>query len=173
LPSPKILYTGALTAERLDLESICQTAARFSGGSIVLVGPVLDRRVVEQLRRYSNVQIHPPVQRAEVASLTRAADVCILPHLHNRLTTAMSPLKVYEYLAAGRPVAASDLPPVRVVDSRIVLVPEGHSFADGVGEALSRGALKEAERLAFIEANSWARRHQEILKIAFGASAAD
>ena len=74
-----------------------------------------------------------------MASVIHAADVCVLPHKFNRLTTGMSPLKLYEYLAAGRPVAASDLPPVRAVDPRIVFVPEGHSFADGVQEALSRG----------------------------------
>src|SRR5262249_42880405 len=82
------------------------------------------------------------VGRAEVASHP-SADVCIMPYQLNRATTAMSPLKLYEYLAGGRPVAASDLPPVRAVDSRIVFVPEGHSFADGVEEALVRGPLSE------------------------------
>jgi glycosyltransferase involved in cell wall biosynthesis len=100
-----------------------------------------------------------------------AADVCIMPHRHNRLTTAMSPVKLYEYLAGGRPVVASDLPPVRAVDPRIVCVPEGHSFADGVDEALSREPLTDADRLAFIDANSWARRHEQILRVAFGPTA--
>jgi glycosyltransferase involved in cell wall biosynthesis len=173
LRSPRILYVGALTAERLDVEAISETAARFSRGSLVFVGPVADRAVVDPLRRHSNVRIQPPVGRAEVASVVHAADVCILPHRLNRLTRAMSPVKLYEYMAGGRPVAASDLPPVRAVDRRIVLVPEGHSFADGVEEALSRGPLTEDDRLAFIEANSWSRRHEQILRVAFGPSAAE
>ena len=173
LPSPRILYVGAMTAERLDVEAISETAARFSRGSLVLVGPVVDRAVVDPLRRHSNVRIQPPVGRAEVASVIHAADVCIMPHRLNRLTTAMSPLKLYEYLAGGRPVAASDLPPVRAVDPRIVCVPEGHSFADGVDEALSRGPLSEDDRLAFIDANSWSRRHEQILRVAFGPPAAE
>ena len=70
-------------------------------------------------------------------------------------------------------MAASDLPPVRAVDPRIVCVPEGHSFADGVEEALSRGPLGEADRLAFIDANSWSRRHAQILRVAFGLPAAE
>jgi teichuronic acid biosynthesis glycosyltransferase TuaH len=136
----------------------------------VLLGPVVNRAAVDSLRRHSNVLIQPPVGRAEVASVIHAADVCIMPHRLNRLTMAMSPLKLYEYLAGGRPVAASDLPPVRAVDRRIVLVPEGHSFADGVEEALARGPLTEEDRLAFIDANSWSRRHQQILRVAFGLS---
>lgn len=168
LPSPRILYTGPLTSERLDVEALRETAVRFPHGSLVLVGPIFDRAAVDSLRTHSNVRIHPPVGRAEVASVIHAADVCVLPHKFNRLTTAMSPLKLYEYLAAGRPVAASDLPPVRAVDPRIVFVPEGHSFADGVEEALSRGPLTEDDRLAFIDANSWSRRHEQILSVAFG-----
>jgi glycosyltransferase involved in cell wall biosynthesis len=167
LPSPRILYIGALLAERFDVEAIRDIAARFPQGSIVFLGPIVDSALVDPLRRHSNVHLHPPVGRAEVASVTRAADVCILPHLFNRLTTAMSPLKLYEYLAAGRPVVAADLPPVRAVDSRIVCVPKGGNFADGVIEALNRGPLSEVDRLAFIEANSWQRRHSQILRIAF------
>src|SRR5688572_27213137 len=143
LRSPRILYIGALVAERLDIEAISETATRFSHGSLVLLGPVGDPAVVDPLRRHANVRIQPAVGRAEVASVIHAADVCIMPHLLNRLTTAMSPLKLYEYLAGGRPVAASDLPPVRAVDPRVVCVPEGRSFADGVAEALNRGPLTE------------------------------
>lgn len=173
LPSPKILYVGVLTSHRLDVDAISETAARFPGGSIVLLGAVDDRAAVDPLRRHPNVHIHPPVGRTEVASLIHAADVCILPHQVNPVTRAMSPLKLYEYLAGGRPVAASDLPPVRAVDPRIVLVPEGHSFAHGVQEALSRGPLSEDDRLAFIDANSWSRRHGQILRVAFGLPAAE
>jgi hypothetical protein len=50
-----------------------------------------------------------------------------------------------------------------------VTVPEGESFADGVAEALARGALTDGERLAFIDANSWQRRHDDLLNVALGA----
>jgi hypothetical protein len=93
-----------------------------------------------------------------------------MPHVRTRLTAAMSPLKLYEYVAAGRPVAATDLPPVQAVDPRIVRVRDGESFADGVAAALDGGSLAEDERLAFIEANSWRRRHDELLGLAFGAT---
>ena len=63
------------------------------------------------------------------ASLVHAAEACVMPHRRTRITAAMSPLKLYEYLAGGRPVAATDLPPVQAVHPRIVRVREGDSFA--------------------------------------------
>ena len=168
LPQPRILYAGAMTRERLSVETLSEIATRFAHGSLVLVGPILDRGMLVPLLRCPNVWVHSEVGRTEVASIIHSADVCIMPHRFNPLTMAMSPIKIYEYLAAGRPVAASDLPPVRVIDPRIVYVPEGHSFADGVEKALRRGPFSEIERQAFIHANSWSRRHEQILGVAFG-----
>jgi teichuronic acid biosynthesis glycosyltransferase TuaH len=169
LPSPRILYVGVLD-DRLDVDAVREVAGRFASGTVVLLGPVGDRRAIEPLREISNVRIEPPVDRAEVASLVHAADVCIMPHRRTRLTAAMSPLKLYEYRAGGRPVVATDLPPVRAVDPGIVRVGEGDSFAEGVGRALGRGPMSEEERLAFVEAHSWSHRHERILDVAIAAA---
>ena len=79
----------------------------------------------------------------------------------------MSPLKLYEYLAAGLPVASVDLPPIRAVGSeRVVLCRKGGDFADAVAEALALGREDEEARREFIAANSWAKRHDELLDFA-------
>jgi glycosyltransferase involved in cell wall biosynthesis len=167
LPSPRIVYAGVLD-DRLDVQAVRHVAARFPGGTVVLLGPVGDRAVLDAVRDLPNVRVEPPVGRAAVTGVVHAAEVCIMPHRRTRLTAAMSPLKLYEYLAGGRPVVATDLPPVRAVDPRIVRVPEGAGFAAGVDEAIARGPLAEPDRLAFVEAHSWARRHDQILAVAAG-----
>jgi glycosyltransferase involved in cell wall biosynthesis len=171
LPGPRILYAGVLD-DRLDADALRDVAARFSRRSVVLVGPIGDRRALDAVRSLPNVRIEPPVGRVEVTSLVHAAEACIMPHRRTRLTAAMSPLKLYEYLAGGRPVVATDMPPVRAVDPGIVRVREGESFADGVARALDRGPLTNDQRIAFIAANSWQRRHGELLALAFGMSSA-
>jgi teichuronic acid biosynthesis glycosyltransferase TuaH len=169
LPAPRILYVGVL-GDRLDVGALREVAARFSRGTVILLGPVAERATLEPLRSVPNIRIEPPVGRAEVASLVHSAQVCVMPHRSNRLTAAMSPLKLYEYVAGGSPVVATDLPPVRAVDPRIITVPQGESFADGVAEALDRGPLTNAERLAFIDANSWQQRHDQLLAVALDDS---
>jgi hypothetical protein len=75
----------------------------------------------------------------------------------------MSPLKVYEYLAAGLPVLATDLPPVRELGSRVLLADSVEEFGGLVDHALALGLEPEPERVAFVTENSWTARHRAIL----------
>lgn len=170
LPQPRILYVGVLD-DRLDTDAVREVARRFPDGTVVLLGPVGDAAAVAPLHHVPNVHVAPPVDRVQVAAVVHAADVCVMPHRRTRMTAAMSPLKLYEYRAGGRPVAATDLPPVRDVDPAIVRVGERDSFADGVAAALAAGPLAERERLAFVDTHSWSRRHEQILDVAVAAAA--
>jgi hypothetical protein len=78
----------------------------------------------------------------------------------------MSPLKLYEYLAGGLPVAATDLEPMREIDPRVLLVGEGGDFAGAVRGALALGRAEERERESFVRANSWRSRHDALLEFA-------
>ena len=172
LPSPRILYVGTLDA-RLDITAVTQVARAFEGGSVVLVGPDKDPEHLERLRRIDNVLVHGAVARSGVPALMHGADVCIVPHRRTAFTRAMSPLKVYEYLAAGRPVAAVDLPPIQGVDDRVVLSREGDDFAAAVVQALELGPAAEPARRRFLEAHAWHCRHERILEFALGPASLD
>lgn len=162
---PTILYTGAIH-NRLDLPAVRDIALRYPNGSLIFVGPVAHPDIAQQLAEISGVHVRAPLPRHLIAGLTRGVDVCIMPHRRNALTESMSPLKIYEYCAAGRPVAATDISPVHGIHSHVVLVPETSSFADGVERALAMGPMGEPDRQAFIQANSWRGRHDAILQLA-------
>jgi glycosyltransferase involved in cell wall biosynthesis len=106
------------------------------------------------------------LSRGDVASIVSASEACIVPHRRNQLTEAMSPLKLYEYLAAGRPVVTPDLEPTRGVHEKVIRVSDDDSFGEAVAEALRLGPMDDAERQAFIRANAWSTRHELILDVA-------
>ncbi|HEY2357751.1 MAG TPA: hypothetical protein VGH86_09905 [Phenylobacterium sp.] len=165
LPRPRILYAGAIHS-RLDTERVREISRAFPEATILFVGPAVTSDVVAMLGHLPNVEVKEALPRKEIAGLIHEVEVCIMPHLRNALTKAMSPLKIYEYCAAGRPSAVTDLPPVRGIHRVVQLVPEGESFPEAVQRALDGGPMTEAERLEFLDANSWARRHDEILDLA-------
>ncbi|MGO1973135.1 MAG: glycosyltransferase [Propionibacteriaceae bacterium] len=165
LQAPRLLYTGSLD-QRLSPTQLAAAAAAVPGGSVCLVGPHVDPAHVRRLATIDGVHVHDSVGRDELVRVVHAADACLIPHEDNALTRSMSPIKLYEYLAAGRPVVSTDLPPVRGVHESVVLVQPGNDFGDGVRAALAHGPLAEVTRSAFVVENSWQARYEEILSAA-------
>ena len=165
LPAPRLLYLGTLDS-RLDHACVRQAAAAVPGGSVVLVGASADAAHTAPLREIPNVHLHDVVRRPAVPGLLSAADACLIPHARTALTTAMSPLKLYEYLAAGRPVAGVDLPPLRGLGPRIALVDSPADFGDAVRRALAMAPQPEHERQRVIAEHSWSGRHARVLELA-------
>lgn len=165
LPAPRLIYLGTLD-RRLDPAALRALAASHPEGSVVLVGPIMDEDHIRGLLRIPNVQVRPPVSRSEVPGLLRGADVGLVPHARDKLTLAMSPLKAYEYLAAGVPVAGISLPPLEGIDPRVALVDEASQLGGAVNRALSLGRASENVRQQFLDQNAWKRRHEQILELA-------
>jgi teichuronic acid biosynthesis glycosyltransferase TuaH len=166
LPRPRLLYVGSLQG-RIDVDQVADVARAYPNGSVVLVGPLEDEAPFVGVRKLPNVVLRAGLApRSEVVRLIGAAEACLIPHVGNRLTEAMSPLKLYEYLAGGRPVAAVDLPPIAAVEGRVVLAPVGGELAPAVRQALALGPAPEAERLQFLARHAWSRRFDALLEIA-------
>jgi glycosyltransferase involved in cell wall biosynthesis len=166
LPRPRMLYVGTLDP-RVDVEQVQAISKAQPEGSVVLVGPSPEPEHYDGLRALPNVTIRPPVRRAELPGLVAAADVGLIPHVRSVQTEAMSPLKLYEYLAAGLPVASIDLPGVAsVCPERTALAHGTEDFAAAVERALELGRCSEGERIDFIRDNAWARRFELLLHVA-------
>jgi len=105
-----------------------------------------------------------PVVYEEVPRHIAAADVCTAPMTRERLRSGSSAIKVYEYLACGRPVVASRIPGLEFLESEDLgkLVPpeDAHALAAALEGVLSdaawRRAAGERGRAFVLEHASWA-----------------
>jgi glycosyltransferase involved in cell wall biosynthesis len=118
--------------------------------------------------RVSFTGLLPP---AEVASRLRECDVLTLPNPASALSSEFtSPLKMFEYMAAGRPIVASDLPSIREVlhhEANALLVAAGDPQALVAGIERVRKDPDLAGRLARqaltdVREYTWARRAQRL-----------
>jgi teichuronic acid biosynthesis glycosyltransferase TuaH len=165
LPKPRAVYSGTID-DRLAADLIEITARTV--GSLVVIGYPGDIPTVQWLKSLDNVYVFDAVGQKELAATVQACDVGVIPHRNQGLTRAMSPLKLYEYLAAGLPVLSVDLPPVRGVDEERVRICGGDNWANGLAEAVRMGPAAEDRRQRFIDEVSWEQRMRRVVDAAVG-----
>jgi glycosyltransferase involved in cell wall biosynthesis len=166
LPGPRMVYVGTLD-ERIDPAAVQALAAAHPEGSVVLIGRDGDRGPVAELGELANVHVRPPIPREELISVVAAADLGLVPHVRSEQTEAMSPLKLFEYLGAGIPVAATDLAGISpVCPSRVRLAHRGEDFGMAASAALELGRWDDDSRRQFIDENSWSSRFDSLLDLA-------
>jgi hypothetical protein len=162
LPRPRAIYTGTID-DRLEANLVERTAS--SVGSLIMLGAG-DPSVRRWLRSIDNVHVFDGVVQLELAATVQACDIGVIPHRDQACIRAMSPLKLYEYLAAGLPVVSVDFPPIHGVDDERVCIRSREEWTRGISHAFGMGKADEARRLRFIESVSWERRMRPVVDAA-------
>lgn len=111
IPRPRIGYSGFLK-QQLNWPLLLQLAARHREYSFVFVGAQKHQEIspiINELSRLPNVYFLGSKPVDEFAYYPQHFDVCIMPYLVDDYTKYIFPLKLYEYLASGRPVVGSPI----------------------------------------------------------------
>jgi len=138
IPPPRLGYSG-LIGDKLDFNTLKELARENPEWSLVLLGKV---RVPQQaanwqaLRALPNVHHLGPVEISQVPHYVKGFQVGLVPYLQNRHAEHINPLKFYDYLAAGLPIASVDIPAAREFSQHIFLADSPRNFAQAVRAAL-------------------------------------
>jgi glycosyltransferase involved in cell wall biosynthesis len=156
LPRPIIGYIGAVSPW-LDQEMLAEAARAHPEWSFVLIGPV--DTGVSLLSSLPNVLLPGRRPYSELPAYLGCFDIAVIPVRINSLTTGVNPVKLYEYLAAGRPVVSSDLPEVRAFRPQVAIAKSSTEFVSRLEEELAADSPgKRAERLLIAGQHSWKAR---------------
>lgn len=159
--------------ERLDLSVL--EAVVDAGIRLHLIGPRADRdpafeQRLDRLAANGLVEWTDRIPASELCSRLGTLAVGLTPYTDSAFNRASSPLKTYDYLAAGVPVVSSDLPASRWISSDCV-----NTAKDTVGfvsavqrhvETVRRGeaTVEIANRCRELaRENSWEHRARELL----------
>lgn len=163
-------YFGAI-AEWFDLDLIRLVANDHPQALVLLVGnDTINAR--QTLRHLSNVEFIGEVSYSRLPYFLHAFDICLLPFQVIPLTLATNPVKVYEYLAAGKPVVCVDLPEVAQFRDHVYCATSQGAFRQSVTTALSTSEpdeVKEARR-TFASNQTWNHRAATLNRALEGVS---
>ena len=165
LRRPILGYSGYI-GHWLDMELLRDVAQSYSHCSLVMLGPV--HGPVGRLSGLPNVHFLGIKPHVEVPSYLYGFDVCMIPFQRNDVTTAVNPVKFYEYCALGKPTVSIALPELEPYKDLCYLARSREEFLAAVGTALrERENRDDANRLALrrrklAEENSWETRGRQL-----------
>lgn len=171
---PIFIYTGSL-GQGKGAQFLAEAAPSLGNIHIAIIGGSNDE--IQQLRtnygNHSKLFLHPAVQHKDIPGILNDATGLIMPYQNEgTLIPYMCPLKMFEYLATGKPVISTDLPAMRtnLRHGQNALLFEPGSVA-ALTEQIHRvlamtesqsQALKK-EQLSTVAHFSWASRAKTIL----------
>jgi len=151
-------YYGAI-AGWMDIDLLKKVALHFSDCLLLLVGAD-EVGAHQQLSGLQNVRFTGEVNYKQLPYYLYGMDVCLLPFRVTPLTLATNPVKVYEYLAAGKPVVSIELPELKQFEGHVAVAATHDVFLTKISTALSDPCNNDliAARQAFASRNSWSNR---------------
>ena len=166
---PRIGYIGALSDFKVDFELISQISQRRLDWNWVIIGDEREGQrcpEIDKLRQQRNVFFLGHKDYSTIPAYLKYLDVATLPSLINQYTSAMFPMKLYEYIASGCRVVATDLPALRHINNMAIEKSASvDQFEQGLLRALKRGRLTEVESRSIVGENTWEARLDKMLNI--------
>jgi teichuronic acid biosynthesis glycosyltransferase TuaH len=160
-------YVGNICL-RQDYDLIYKIATTYHDHVLLMVGPRNDKSYHHyDFSKLSNVIFTGPKKLEALPQYLAYMDVAILPFLVNDLTKSIYPLKLNEYLAAGKPVVSTNFSSDVQSFSEVVYISSSHAeFIDNIRKGIDDDSdVLRKKRIEAADKNSWENRVEDFWKL--------
>lgn len=151
-------YYGAIS-DWFDVALVAELARRRPEWDFLLIGATYGANLLP-FRNLGNVALAGEKPYAELPEWLGKIDVCIIPFRRGPLTEATNPVKVYEMLAAGKPVVSVPIPEVAALAPLVRLASDAAGFEREILAAFED--RDDDARRAFAREQTWEKRYDEL-----------
>ncbi|MDD2573898.1 MAG: glycosyltransferase [Bacillota bacterium] len=163
LDRPIIGFVGAIY-EWVDLDLIKRLCRLRPHWSFVLIGP--KGPGISSPAGPENLYMLGKKEYKDLPGIIKAFDACIIPFKLNDLTASANPVKLYEYLAAGKPVVSTPIPEVLKYKDVVSIAKEPAEFISTLEKSISENnPMNVQKRLRTARENSWEIRIEQMESI--------
>lgn len=153
---------------RMDYDLVKKLASAHSDKLVYLIGPQSTNEYrTSGLDKIPNIIFTGGKKIDDLPAYLRYIDSAIIPFRCNKLTKSIYPLKINEYLAAGKPVVTTNFSDAIEAFSEVIYLADSHDeFISLIDKSIEENSHELAkERLAFAQKNSWTDRVEDFWKM--------
>ncbi|MDI3547848.1 MAG: hypothetical protein PWR10_1500 [Halanaerobiales bacterium] len=157
-------YYGAI-ADWFDTDLVASLAKELPEVGFVLIGEVSTD--VNELNQLSNVYFLGEKPYSILPDYLAYFNLALIPFKENELTKMTDPVKVYEYLAAGKPVLATNLPELKKFADVVEIAGNEEDFIGRARKILESAdePEKRKERFKFVSGETWENRAAKLTEL--------
>lgn len=165
LPRPIVGYSG-IVQERFDTNLFEYLVKQNPDKSFVVIGPFWQKSIKKRLNNYPNIYFLGRKSYQEIPMYLQQFDVGLIPHKVDQFIQYTNPMKMYEYLACGKPVVATPVSGINQFKELVYSTDDYQQFNQYLNRALKEdsSALKE-KRLGAVKEHSWLKRVDKMLEL--------
>lgn len=155
---------------RTDFIMLLKAVELLQDWQLVMAGPYDKTYVPENFLQHPRIHFPGSFTHEEAPSVIKGFDVAIIPFKCDEVSNGIYPLKLYEYLAVGKPVVSTNFNPDILKDLTGVVstADTSQQFANAVLLAYATDSEKKiAQRIAVASHQTWEHRadqFEEIIK---------
>lgn len=165
---PVVGFIGAISGYKLDFMLIKRVALNLPNINFVFIGKVGEGDPwtdISDLTDVENIFFLGPRNYSELPNYLKAIDVAILPNNINEYTSAMFPMKFFEYLAAGKPVVSVDLDALKDFSDVAFISENIQEFSANILKALTINKNDQDKYLELAKKYTYDSRMKKMMKI--------
>lgn len=161
-------YVGKIQ-DRVDFDLVEKCLRTYPNNTFVFLGPIYSQnKKIEQLKRtYDNIVFKGDIHYNDLAVNMKEFDIAIIPHKVDEFTNSMNPLKIYEYLASGKPIVSTCVAGSDSLSPFIFSARSSNDFVKKLGYLINnQNEYNPSDVISSISSEcSWESRTSEILKL--------
>ena len=164
---PIIGYVGNLDIARLDLNLLRGVVRERSDWNFMFIGSMHRGDEIRELERYSNVHFLGVRVYEQALRYIRHFDAAIIPHLDNRLTKSMNPLKLYVYHALLVPVVSTPIANIGDFGKFVRVARTSREFVQEIDTCLRNNPIHSdlPGLRMLLKEHSWPERAKHVLAL--------
>ena len=166
--TPRLGYVGWIS-KRTDLELLESVAKAHPEWLVLIAGPQDGGMLAMEdsaLVKLPNVEYLGPLPYNEVPHFLQTLDVCLIPHRDTPYSRSMSPLKLYQYLASGRPIVSTNVAILEEFKQYIMVADNYEQFVKNIKLTLETDTIElSKKRIERAKIETWDKRVRDIFDV--------